>query len=131
MTAAIYLNIHFLLLACWRRRYLLLWPMVLMPVLALLIGVFTPKNYVSHTTMLIQETSRLNPFMADFAVSTQLEERMSALSALLHSRHILHKVATDTGQINPSDTVQANRVLASLSDALQVRLIGTATWRKC
>jgi polysaccharide chain length determinant protein (PEP-CTERM system associated) len=125
MTAAIYQNLHFILLACWRRRYLLAWPLLLMPLFAIVIAVLTPKNYVSHTTMLIQETSRLNPFMADFAVSTQLEERISALRALLHSRHILQKVATDTGQVDPADTLQTSRVLGALSEALQVQLIGT------
>lgn len=125
MSSAIYLNLHHVLLACWRRRYLMAWPMLLMPLLVVFVGLITPKRYVSHTTMLIQETSRLNPFMADFAVSTQLEQRISALSALLHSRHILLKVAKDTGLIESEDSPKAARMVQQLSDALQVKLIGT------
>lgn len=124
MSPSLYLNLHHLLLACWRRRYLLFWPIVLMPILVLCVGFLTPKKYVSHTTMLIQETSKLNPFMADFAVSTQLEERMNALSALLHSRHILLQVAKDTGLIEQENSQKAAQVVQRLSDALQVQLIG-------
>lgn len=125
MSTSIYLNVHHILLACWRRRYLIVWPLLVMPIVVLLIGLMTPKKYVSQTTMLIQETSRLNPFMADFAVSTQLEERISALSALFHSRHILLKVATDTGLIEQEQSAKTATVIQRLSDALQVQLIGT------
>lgn len=125
MSSSLYLNVHYLLLACWRRRYLLVWPLIIMPILVVLVGFLTPKKYVSHTTMLIQETSRLNPFMSDFSVSTQLEQRISALSALLHSRHILLKVAKDTGMIDKFDSPQAAKAVQQLSNALQVQLIGT------
>lgn len=124
MSPSLFLNIHHLLLVCWRRRYLWFWPIVLMPVLVLSVGFLTPKKYVNHTTMLIQETSKLNPFMADFAVSTQLEERMNALSALLHSRHILLQVAKDTGLIEHEDGHKSAQVVQRLSNALQVQLIG-------
>ena len=52
-----------------------------------------PKNYASHTSMLIQETAKMNPFLEDLAVSSMLDEQMSALKALLNSRHILGAVA--------------------------------------
>jgi len=125
MSTGIYLNIHHILLACWRRRYLIAWPVLVMPFLVLVVGMLTPKTYVSHTTMLIQETSRLNPFMQDFAISTQLEQRISALSALLHSRHILLKVAKDSGLIEQENSERSAAVVQRLSDALQVQLIGT------
>lgn len=124
MSPAIQLNIHHMLLACWRRRYLMTIPMALMPVLVLLLGLFTPQKYMSHTTILVQETSRLNPFMADFAVSTQLEERISGLRALLHSRHILMKVAKDTGLITDENSEQALHAVHQLSEALQLQLLG-------
>lgn len=125
MTTGIYHNLYFILLAAWRRRYLIVWPILIMPVIVMLIGVLTPKKYINHTTMLIQETSRLNPFMADFAVSTQLEERISALNALLHSRHILLKVAQDTGLVTEPQSQKSLLAVQQLSDALQVQLIGT------
>jgi len=124
MSPALQLNIHHILLACWRRRYLMMVPVVLMPILVVMLGLFTPQKYMNHTTILVQETSRLNPFMADFAVSTQLEERMSGLSALLHSRHILMKVAKDTGLIAQENSNQALVVVQQLSEALQLQLIG-------
>jgi len=77
--ASVFLNIHVLLASVWRRRYIIIIPMLLLPLLSTLLGMLTPKQYLSHTTILIQETSKLNPFLSDFAVSTQLNERMAAL----------------------------------------------------
>jgi polysaccharide chain length determinant protein (PEP-CTERM system associated) len=122
--AAVFLNIHVLLAAAWRRRYIIILPMLVLPVLSTLMGAFTPKQFLNHTTILIQETSKLNPFLSDFAVSTQLNERMAALEALLHSRHMLLAVAEELDLIDSTADPRVGAVISQLSQALTVRLIG-------
>ena len=73
----------------WRRRYAIAVPILVLPLIGLLIGVLSPKHYSSHTSMLIQETAKMNPFLEDLAVSAMLKDRIDALKTLLHSRHIL------------------------------------------
>ena len=51
-------------------------------------------------SMLIQETAKMNPFLQDIAVSTMLKDRLSALSTLLKSRHVLYSVAKEQGLID-------------------------------
>lgn len=125
MKTRIFLSLHLILLSAWRRRYLIAMPIVLIPVLALAVGLYAPKKYISHTTVLIQETSTLNPFLADLSVSSQLQERMAALTALLHSRHMLGAVAKDLGWIDQPSSAQTENEIRRLSDALSVQLIGT------
>lgn len=120
----IYHNIHRIFASAWRRRYVILLPMLVLPVLAVFVGISAPKQYLSHTTVLIQETTKLNPFLQDFSVSTQLNERMAGLKALLHSRHMLLAVAQDLGRIESAEDPRAEAVVRSLSSSLSVRLIG-------
>lgn len=123
--ATVFLNLHFILVSAWRRRYVILVPMLVMPVLALVLGVTTQKQYISHTTVLIQETTKLNPFLSDFSVSTQLKERMAGLEALLHSRHMLLAVAEELNWISDANDPRSAIVIGRLSSALSVRLIGS------
>ena len=125
MKTELFLNLHYVLVATWRRRYLIVVPIFIMPVISLIAGSIAPKKYASHTTILIQETSKLNPFLADLAVSTQLKERMAALQALLHSRHMLGEVALELGLIAEDKVSYDNAILSRLSRALRVELIGT------
>ncbi|GAL34873.1 polysaccharide biosynthesis chain length regulator SypO [Vibrio maritimus] len=89
-----------MLTAAWRRRYAIVIPILVMPIIAYAVGVMTPPKYKSHTSMLIQETAKMNPFLEDIAVSTMLKERLSALKTLLNSRHVLLSVASDLNLID-------------------------------
>lgn len=103
MTSDVFLNLHHLIAAAWRRRYTICLPVFIMPVIAVIIGMMTPKKFQNHTTLLVQEASRMNPFLEDFAVATQLKERMAALKALLHSRHVLSAVTRELSH-EPEDS---------------------------
>lgn len=118
-------NLASLLWAGWRRRYLIAIPMLLMPFVGLAVGVFSPKKYETSTTILFQEASEHNPFLEDLAIATNLRNRMEALNALLHSRHILASVAWQRKLIN-EDMDEKNRayVIAEISRALTARLVG-------
>ena len=111
--------------AAWRRRYLIAIPILLMPIIGLVIGKLAPKYYDSHTSMLIQETAKMNPFLEDLAVSTMLKERLSSLQTLLHSRHILGLVAEERGYVHESMSPQAiDNAIARLSSNLSVNMAG-------
>jgi len=78
-----------ILAAAWRHRYLLIIPPLLMPFIGLGMSKLAPRIYDSHTSFLIQESAKLNPFLKDLSVETHIQQRIKALDTLLHSRHIL------------------------------------------
>lgn len=124
------MNIADLFFTCleagWRRRYLVLIPIVAMPPLAFVAGGFAPKSFEAKTTILVQETAKINPFLTDLAIGPNLKERMPALNALVHSSHILEQVLRDVHQfddtINQSEREQR---VGALSSAISVDLMGT------
>ncbi|KJG56597.1 chain-length determining protein [Photobacterium kishitanii] len=116
---------YIILTAAWRRRYMIVIPIFIMPFIGLVIAKLSPKHYESHTSMLIQETAKMNPFLEDLAVSTMLKERLSALQTLLHSRHILGLVAEERGYTHKSMSPQEiDKAIAQLSKSLTVRMAG-------
>lgn len=117
--------LHLLLLAAWRRRYLIITPMLILPVLGTIAGHFAPKMYEARMTVLIQEPGKLNPFLEDLSIKTNLKDRMAALSALLTSRYVMQSVALDIGQIT-KDTPEPkiDSVVADLATSVSVQLIG-------
>lgn len=123
------MNLHYrfycILDAAWRRRYLIVLPILVLPVVGFAIGSVAPKRYQAHTSMLIQETSKMNPFLEDLAVSAMLKERMAALKTLLHSRHILGEVASERGfwHEEMSDD-ERDAEISKLSAALSVKMVG-------
>ncbi|MFM2611376.1 GumC family protein [Vibrio campbellii] len=118
-------NLTLLLHGAWRRRYLIVIPMIVLPILGFLVSKAVPTKYVAHTSMLIQETAKMNPFLEDLAVSTMLKDRLSALSTLLKSRHVLYSVAKEQGLID--DTMDANEqefIIKDLANRLTVQQLG-------
>ncbi|MFL0805345.1 MAG: hypothetical protein K6L81_16660 [Agarilytica sp.] len=118
-------RVYCILQAAWRRRYTILLPIIIFPLLGAVIGLTNAKQYKAHTSLLIQETAKLNPFLEDFAVSAMLKERGEALKTLLHSRHILQKVAYELGLIDPdSDETERDAVIGQLSSSLSMTIVG-------
>lgn len=107
--------------AIWRQRYIIIVPIMIMPFVGLLVGKLAPTTYVSHTSMLIQETAKMNPFLEDIAVSTMLKERLNALSTLLKSRHVLTAVANEHQMLKPNMTAeQKEHVINQLAHSLTI-----------
>ncbi|KZZ41293.1 hypothetical protein A3759_15995 [Thalassolituus sp. HI0120] len=112
-------NFYLILMAAWRQRYVILIPVMILPVLGGVIGTTQGKVYDTHTTILVQETSKLNPFLEDLSVSTNLKERIAALDTLLHSRHVLTSVAEEL-QLFKEGIGQAekDRIIRQLSSGI-------------
>ena len=118
-------RIYLILAGTWRRRYTIIIPILIFPLFAVVISSLSQKNYASHTSMLIQETAKLNPFLEDLAVSAMLKERISALKTLLHSRHILGAVALERSLVNAQTTpAQHDQIINQLSYALTIAMVG-------
>ncbi len=125
MTTSIILNIHLILAAIWRHRYLILGPVILMPIMAVIASYMAPRTWQTHTTILVQESAKMNPFLEDLSVSTDLEARIATLDTLLHSRHMLINVAKDLSLINQQTTnAEQEKLVKELSSSLTVKLIG-------
>lgn len=121
----LYFQFYYILAGAWRRRYTIVIPILILPLFAALISVLSPKNYTSHTSMLLQETAKLNPFLEDLAISAMLKERINSLKILLHSRHILGSVATEQGLVDASTSPQKrDQIIAQLSQALSINMLG-------
>jgi len=112
------------LLAGWRRRYLVVAPFVVLPLLGLIVGILAPRIYETRMTILVQEIAN-NPVVQDLAVQTNLKDRMDGLTVLLQSRHILWDVVSSL-KLVPENGTDADReaIVQQLSHALSVRLVG-------
>ena len=88
-------------------------------------GVLRPKMYETSMKILIPESAKHNPFLEDLAIETRVSDRISALAALLHSRHVLISVARDLELIDAESPIEdVDFVISDLSKQLKVRLIG-------
>ena len=114
-----------LLNAAWRQRYVIFVPILTLPFVGFGVSKLAPTKYDSHTSMLIQETAKMNPFLEDIAVSTMLKDRMSALRTLLHSRHVLYSVAEELELTTPEmSSVEKQEIITDLSQRLSVNQLG-------
>lgn len=117
--------VHVLLAAAWRRRYAIVLPVLLLPVLGGAAGTVAPRSYEARTSILVQDPQRFNPFMTDLTVRSNLRDRMEGLKALLTSRHVLQGVAEDLGLVaQGAGEAAQDRAVAGLAGALSVTLIG-------
>lgn len=113
------------LASAWRRRYVIAIPILILPIIGAVIASTSAKRYASHTSLLIQETAKMNPFLEDLAVSAMLKERIAALTTLLHSRHILTQVALEIGAITEtSSDFEKDAAIAKLSSNLHIIEVG-------
>ncbi|MEZ8021154.1 GumC family protein [Vibrio splendidus] len=111
--------------AMWRQRYVILVPILILPFVGFGVSKLAPTKYDAHTSMLIQETAKMNPFLEDIAVSTMLKDRLNALRTLLHSRHVLYSVAEELELTTPDmSEVEKQEIITDLSQRLSVTQLG-------
>ncbi|OQQ08737.1 chain-length determining protein [Vibrio splendidus] len=111
--------------AMWRQRYVIVLPMLILPFVGFGVSKLAPTKYDAHTSMLIQETAKMNPFLEDIAVSTMLKDRLNALRTLLHSRHVLYSVADELQLTTPDmPEIEKQEIITNLSQRLTVTQLG-------
>jgi len=122
---SVWKNVYLILMAAWRQRYLILIPIIIMPLMGGLIAMTRGKIFDTHTTILVQETSKLNPFLEDLSVSTNLKERMAALDTLMHSRHVLFSVAEELELIDDETSDNdKGRIIRKIASGLNLNQEG-------
>jgi uncharacterized protein involved in exopolysaccharide biosynthesis len=124
MRHLVFARLYPLLHALWRYRYLILIPIIIMPILMTTGGLFKAKRYYSETTILVQESAMLNPFLEDLSISINLKQRIKALQVIIHSRNILEKVIHDLNLAPTDDLLQTDNMINVLRKSLSLSLLG-------
>jgi uncharacterized protein involved in exopolysaccharide biosynthesis len=99
---------------------------MLLPLVGLAVGLVGGKMYETRLTILVQEPAKLNPFLADLAVGTRLNERMPVLEALARSPFVLAVALTERKLLTPdTPREERERLIRKLSASLTIELIGS------
>ena len=113
------------LYAAWRRRYMMMLPILAMPFVGMMAAKLAPKDYTSKMTLLIQEPAAINPFLEDLAISTDLKERMEALKEQMKTRSVLTEIARDAGWIaDDTPPSEIDPTLDALRSSTSIGLVG-------
>lgn len=116
---------HGLLAGMWRRRHVIVLPILILPFAGFVVGKFAPRTYETRMTLLVQDTGKISPSVSDISVSSNLKDRMEALKALLISHRVLLGVAEDLNMIaKDAPRILQDDVVKGLEAAVSVRLIG-------
>lgn len=125
MNIKIVKNIFKICNSAWRYRYTIVMPTLIMPIIGFFVSFLAPSFYSSHTTILLQDTTEMNPILEDFSVSTNLEERQQALKILVKSRTVLKSVVYDLGYVNDQSTnKEIEREISKIASSLAVSFGG-------
>ena len=80
-----------------RRRVTLVTIFAVIALLALVVGVFWPKKFVSVTTILVQENNIIKPLTEGLAAPTAVADRAGIASEVIFSRKVMEQILTDGG----------------------------------
>ncbi|MBD1582149.1 GumC family protein [Pseudoalteromonas sp. S16_S37] len=113
------------LYALYSRFKLFIVPVCIVPVVVFLLSATAQKQYVTHATILIEESSLLNPFLDDLSFSFELSNRIDALRTLVISRKVLIAVAQETQLIaDNASNKEIEKIHQQLASALSLSLVG-------
>jgi uncharacterized protein involved in exopolysaccharide biosynthesis len=118
--------IPLILAGAWRRRFLILVPILLLPPIGFAVGRFAPRTYETQMTILVQEPAKESPYLGDLAVGTRLEERMPVLTSLVMNERSLRDVLITLEKISETTPkAEQDRAISKLKGGLWIQLIGT------
>ena len=108
--------------AAWRRRFLLIVPILVMIPISLAAAFMLPRTYVARTLLVTQE-GEASFLGRDAGQAVSPSQRVAGLEALLKSDQVLLPIVSAE---NPGDdNTSARRKVAELRRALSIELIGT------
>lgn len=114
-----------LLEIAWRRRYLILIPMLVMIPLSALFAIFAPKTYVARTLLLLQETSRDDILGKNSGSPVRMQDGFGGLQALLQSDYVLESAVKEFyGSEIANDPKMLAYKVKDFEDALSLELVG-------
>jgi uncharacterized protein involved in exopolysaccharide biosynthesis len=112
--------------AAWRRRYLLIVPIIIMIPLSIVGAKLLPNTYTARSLMLIKEAAKTNPLYrgVDSPSPQRAQERVAGLRAVLGSEYVLSKALRDLGEKNEPDPKKRAEKIDELRASLKLDLIG-------
>ncbi|MDP4985545.1 GNVR domain-containing protein [Pseudoalteromonas tunicata] len=117
--------IYLALYALFSKIRLMILPLLIVPSLVIVSSLLTQKQYINNATILIEESSLLNPFLDDLSFSFELKGRMDALKTLIIGRKVLTDVAKTTGLVaQDASEIEVDEMQRRLSQGLSLALVG-------
>jgi polysaccharide chain length determinant protein (PEP-CTERM system associated) len=111
--------------AAWRRRYLICVPIAAMVPISILASRVAPRVYEAKTILVLQDTSKENPFLTDYAIGLNVKDRIAALTSLLGSEHILLSVLKELGEVKDGDDPSGVALkIRDFASAISLKLTG-------
>jgi uncharacterized protein involved in exopolysaccharide biosynthesis len=114
----------------WRRRGLLITPIILLLPISVLVALFMPGGYTAQSLVLMKERSSSNPLSRDdnlgssWLATERVQQITSGVQALLLSDYVLSQVV-DAFNGNYKDPGERETKIRELRRRVSVRLVGT------
>lgn len=118
--------IKYVLEVAWRRRRLIVVPLVLVMTLTTLLAYVLPRQYSARALLVMQEQGADNPLIKSQTTNERIRDRAPGLQALLKSDRVLGNAMRDIlGDRMPTDPRQIALVLKELDQQLSFEMIGS------
>ena len=112
---------HLYLDAIWRRRYILLICIIIMPILAMMSSYILPQKYIASTSVAVNINAL--PAMKDISTPFDISDRFQGLKAFILSPAVLQKVAVKSGLVKANASATKIKEAADgLTKALKLNL---------
>jgi capsular polysaccharide biosynthesis protein len=111
--------------ASWRRRFLLLTPVLAMIPLSILAALVLPRSYETSALLLLQETGRNNPFAGEAVSPEFMQQKVPGLEALLKSEQVLAPAIGEMEAAGLKSQGDLQAGIRNFRSALSVELVGT------
>ena len=111
--------------ASWRRRFLLLTPILAMIPLSVAAALIFPRSYETSALLLLQESGRNNPFAGDPVSPEFMQQKVPGLEALLKSEQVLAPAIGEIQAAGLKSPRDLQRAIRDLRSELSVELVGT------
>lgn len=112
--------------AAWRRRYVLILPVLIMIPLSLGAALLLPQKFVARALILFQEADPENPLTSrsSQAVSERMQDRIAGMRALMKSENVLNKVIDELNGGRPLSPAERIDRLVRLQSTLELDNVG-------
>lgn len=120
------LEIKYALDVLWRRRWLLITPILIMIPASFLFAQYGPKTYIAKAILVLQESGGNNPLLrSDRSDGDRMNERFDGFRALAGSDKVLRAVMKDVlGSKAPTNEMQIAEWTADFGKSITIDLRG-------
>ncbi|PJE80923.1 Chromosome partition protein Smc [invertebrate metagenome] len=121
MSSEVMKNLFRLLCILWRRRVTIVLPVFIMPFIGLLASFITSSVYIGHTTLIMPDTSVINPVDEKTTTASQMKERQAELRILFKSRHVLAAVIQELELVEADSSQKVfDKKISELAKSLSI-----------